>query len=86
MSLIDSQPDDIDYQDRAMCERWLTADAELHEKRLAASGTPHPRSKQGAWQPPPTYFFAGCSTTRNKELWQKCLDKIRADVASEEDQ
>lgn len=74
--LIDSQPDDIDCQDRAMCEHWLTVHTELHEERLAAS----------AWQPPPTYAFVGCSTKRSQELWRKCLDKIEADAASEADQ
>lgn len=81
-----SQPDDIDCQDRAMCERWLAVHAELHEKRPAASVTPLWRPKHGAWQPPPTYAFVGCSTKRSQELWRKCLDKIEADVVSEADQ
>lgn len=85
-SLIDSQPDDIGCQDRALCERWLDAHAELHEKRLALPLTPVFRPKHGAWQPPPNYVFVGCSTTRNKKLWRKCLSKIESDVASETSQ
>lgn len=69
-----------------MCERWLDAHAELHEKRLASSLTPVLRPKQGAWQPPPIPVFVGCSTTQNKKLWQKCLSKIQSDVASETSQ
>lgn len=69
-----------------MCERWLDAHAELHEKRLASSLAPILRPKQGAWQPPPTHVFVGCSTTQDKKLWRKCLGKIESDVASEASQ
>lgn len=83
--LIDSQPDDMDCQDRAMCESWLAAHTELQEKRRVSSRTPSPRPKQGLWQPPPEYALALCSTKRDKKLWRKCTARIRADAAREED-
>lgn len=70
-----------------MCLRWQVIQTEVEEKwRASWDDDPQPSiAKHRAWQAPPTYTFAGCSTKDNKQLWLKCLKSIKADIARETD-
>lgn len=85
-SLIDIQPDDIDGQDIAMCLRWQIIQTELEKKSRAPCVWPLSTPKHQAWQPPPTYTFAGGSAKRNEKLWRSCMNRIEAAIARETDQ
>ncbi|KAG8159511.1 hypothetical protein KVR01_010148 [Diaporthe batatas] len=80
-------PDDVDHQDAAMCLRWQMIQTDREERWRASWDDDPPLStpKNRAWQAPPTYTFAGCSTKENAKLWRKCLNSIKADIAKEED-
>jgi hypothetical protein len=84
--LIDPQPDDIDPSDITMCLHWHITQAESDASRSCAGHSPPSTSNNQAWQPPPTYTFAGCSGTSNQSLRQRCIDKIEAGLPGETNQ
>lgn len=68
-----------------MCLRWHIIQTELQEELRSPCVSPFSIPKDQAWQPPPTYTFAGCSTKENKKLLRKCMARIEAGIARETD-
>lgn len=68
-----------------MCLRWQLIHNERKEQWRTSSAPPLSRPKNGAWQPPPAYAFAGGSTMEDEKLWRRCLDNISAGITRETD-
>ena len=68
-----------------MCLSWQIIQTELKEKSPVQCGLPLSTPKHPAWQPPPTYTFAGGPTKENQKLWRKCLARIEAGISRETD-
>lgn len=77
------QPDDMEYRDIALYERWLVAPLALEETRQDSPVISLSRQVQHGWQPPPTWAFDGCSAKKNEALWRKCLEHIGTDISRE---